>query len=764
MTERSHTTDAQPAKRQKVDVACDLCRSKKIKCDSVRPVCGPCMKKKNNAPSCSWEGGVFRNQQPSRAELFRLRRRIEELESHAASKGDQPNEDPHSDPHQNQNNDIPIQAERDVQQHGVGAANASLGGTRRHGEQFSQNQNPANIISPALTQSSMRTSSVTDGASTQATEGSIGASSINSDFYGGSSVVSFLSQMRNAVHQKLGFSDPTRPTGAEDLQTHILGATATQRLKPLHYVLPGRRQADKLLSLYWDMVHPLYPFLEKRQFLAQYETLWVHQEDDTEDPVFLCSLNLLFALSSQLNGDMCPTERHSSADVFFGRAKEYLDVWHLQNLQSVQMLLLMSIYLQSLCELNQSWMITGVAIRTAQSLGLHLYETGRKYGPHGNRGLLRRVWHTCVLLDRMAAMTYGRPSMTTASITTKSHVSHFVDEDFYSTGDLQAMPSLDQPAGIGFFSQSIRLFEILDEVLGGFYSDQLEMASPNGELLATLLGRTTVNNKWFILEIDKKLLEWEERVPSHLRVKDASLGSGNSCTITRQATILRQQYLHTRLLLMRPILSVYLSAEGVSSSGTTSIRSSLCEKIAEQCSVACVKTAQEMIDIGYSECPRNPNLVGMTEAWWHNTLFIYSAATVLIAARLSPSILSEIPEQSILQSWSRANDVLKAFQIFTPKVQRLVEALELIYQIIPEQYCRSRLQTQQNDMHTEESRNVPTQPQQVLQGQDLLNAAQAADIQTMSTLAEFSGDEMVDSDLLFGINNFAWLTAMPFEL
>ncbi|KAI8933954.1 hypothetical protein NX059_008728 [Plenodomus lindquistii] len=569
--------------------------------------------------------------------------------------------------------------------------------------------------------------------------------------------------MRNAVHQKLGFSELTKSTGGEDLRTYILGARATQGFKPRHYVLPGRRQADRLLSLYWDMVHPLYPFLEKRQFLAQYETLWMHQEADTEDPVFLCALNILFAISSQLNRDMSPTERHSSADVFFERAKESLDVWHLQNIQSVQMLLLLSIYLQSLGELNQGWMITGVAIRTAQSLGLHLYENGRQIGPHGNRELIRRVWYTCVLLERMAAVNYGRPSMTSASITTKTNMSYVFEEESHSTENLQGVPTLDQSSDIRFLSQSTQLFEILDEVLGGFYSDQLEMASPNRELLETLLGRTTADNKWFILEIDRKLLEWEAKVPSHLRVQEASLGSGNSCTLTRQATILRQQYLHTRLLLMRPILSAYLSAEDVSSSGGASIRSSFSEKIAEQCSVACIKTAQEMIDIGYSERPRDPNLVGITEAWWHNVLFIYSAATVLMAARLSPSILSEIPEQSVLRSWSRANDVLRAFQVFNPKVQRLVEALELIYQIIPEQYCRSRHQIQEDEIHAEEPQEVPIQPQQDPQSQDFLSAAYAADMQTISTPAEYSGDGIVDNELLFGVNNLTWLTAMPFE-
>ncbi|OAL44780.1 hypothetical protein IQ07DRAFT_684639 [Pyrenochaeta sp. DS3sAY3a] len=758
MTERSSTTDVQPAKRQKVAVACDLCRSKKIKCDSIRPVCGPCMKRKDGVPSCSWEGSVFRNQQPSRAEIYRLKRRIQELESQHTNEGDQPNENIQNDPQHHRNKNTLTQAERDIQQDDICPHDSGLVGARRHTELFSQGKDCAPPISPAQTQGSMRNPSVTDTLSAQPTEGSIGSYSVNRDFYGGSSVVSFLGQMRHAVHQKLGFSDPTKPTGREDLKTHILGPSATQRSKQLHYVLPGRRQANRLLSLYWDMVHPLYPFLDKQQFLAQYETLWVHQESDSDDPVFLCSLNVLFALSSQLNEDILPNERQESANAFFERAKESLDLWHLNTIQSVQMLLLLSIYLQSLCALNQSWMITGVAIRTAQSLGLHLYETGRQIGPHGNREIVRKVWHTCVLLDRMAAMTYGRPLMATVKITTKTQL---FDEDFCTPEDL------DQPSAVGFFAQSIKLFEIIDEVLGGFYSDQLEMGFLGGELLATLLERSTADNKWFILDIDRKLLEWEEKLPSHLRANEAALGSGISRAVPRQATILRQQYLHTRLLLLRPILSAYLSSEGVRFSGGASIRSSLADKIAEQFSVTCVKTAQEMIEIGYSERPRNPELVGITDARWHNVLFIYSAATVLIAAKLSPSILSKIPEHSVSKSWSRANDVLTSFQVFNPTVQRLVEALELIYQIIPEQYSRSMHPMQLNEVHTEEVHDVSTQAQtqrQGLLGQGLLYASQSTDVDTISTPADYTGNNTVENDLSFFANNFAWLTTVPFEL
>lgn len=490
--------------------------------------------------------------------MLRLKRRIEELESHAVIQGNKTNHNPHEHPHNKDINNVSnihnihnnigeasqVQAAQGNEQNNSCTPDSASGKAGTRTELFSQGQNPATPISPARTQHSMRNPSVTDRVSSETPIGSIGSLesySVNSDFFGGSSAVSFLSQMRNAVHQKLGISDATIPGAPEDLQKQILGAPAMQRYKQIHYVLPGRRQADKLLSVYWNNVHPLYPFLDKRKFLAQYETLWVHQESDQEDPVFLCALNLLFALSSQLNGDVCPNDRHSSADGFFERAKESLDLWHLNTLQSVQMLLLLSIYLQSTCALNQSWMITGVAIRTAQSLGLHLYETGRRFVSQEERELARKVWHTCVLMDRMVAMTYGRPPMTTARIETKAHMPQSVDEDFHPTEDHRPMPYPGQPSTVDFFSQSLRLFEILDEILGEFYSDQLEKGCPSGDVLETLLGRTTADKKWFMLDIDKKLLEWDNKLPSHLKVKHTSLSSSFSCTFTRQATILRQQ-------------------------------------------------------------------------------------------------------------------------------------------------------------------------------------------------------------------------------
>lgn len=51
----SSTNKSRPTKRQKVSLACQECRDRKIKCDGARPTCGPCLKKKKPEGTCVYE-------------------------------------------------------------------------------------------------------------------------------------------------------------------------------------------------------------------------------------------------------------------------------------------------------------------------------------------------------------------------------------------------------------------------------------------------------------------------------------------------------------------------------------------------------------------------------------------------------------------------------------------------------------------------------------------------------------------------------------
>lgn len=194
-------------------------------------------------------------------------------------------------------------------------------------------------------------------------------------------------------------------------------------------VLPPRKVADGLVNNYWTYVHTLYPFLHKPSFMHTYNQLWSYPDQGTPnsntsssvnytnyeeshlyesegEPLFQCTLNLVFALGCQLSPDTHESEREASSDVFFQRSKKLLhfDILEEGNIKVVQALLLMGQYLQCTKLPGRCWIVVGLAIRVAQGLGLHL-EGKSNHMPkiavnQLDKELRKRLWGGCIVLDR----------------------------------------------------------------------------------------------------------------------------------------------------------------------------------------------------------------------------------------------------------------------------------------------------------------------------------------------------------------------------
>jgi hypothetical protein len=160
--------------------------------------------------------------------------------------------------------------------------------------------------------------------------------------------------------------------------------------------------ADSLMQVYWDYVFPLYPFLIPDEMKKEYEKIWSGNGLEYDENMLMCTLNVIFALASQLADFVPPTERETSADVFFSRAKGLFqfNLWDTGSTGLIQCLLLMAQYLQSTDSAHQCWIVTGLAIRNAQSLGLHLPQTINRLQTFRERQLARKIWHGCILMDR----------------------------------------------------------------------------------------------------------------------------------------------------------------------------------------------------------------------------------------------------------------------------------------------------------------------------------------------------------------------------
>lgn len=224
------------------------------------------------------------------------------------------------------------------------------------------------------------------------------------EYFGRSSAGSFTAQIRKAIEAKIGEDNQYFPSKDDAAAAQRLRAapTADPVINDAHRVLPTRRQADHLLSLYWTKVDPLYPFLDRQKWEESYRGIFNGTSIEVEEHTFLATLNVIFALSSQLLESQTPEQRDESSSVYFNRAQVLLplNTWDDGSIELVQYLLLTSQYLQSTDRPHQTWMTVGSAVRIAQGLGLHLCETSAHHPDANERELLRRIWYGCVLMDR----------------------------------------------------------------------------------------------------------------------------------------------------------------------------------------------------------------------------------------------------------------------------------------------------------------------------------------------------------------------------
>jgi hypothetical protein len=227
-------------------------------------------------------------------------------------------------------------------------------------------------------------------------------------YFGSSSAGSFTKQIKAALDARLAKSPAAPPTH----NTAAFAGASSSGFKDANggysiaddpnYVLPGRRQADHLMDLYWHYVDTLYPFLDRVKWGRYYSNMFAGTPLGTDERVFVSTLNIIFALSTQLIESLQPEQRDGASRVYFHRAQALLrlGLWEPGSLELVQCLLLMSQYLQTTSNAHQMWMVVGSAVRTAQSLGLHLPETSAGIVDPVERELVRRLWHGCVLMDR----------------------------------------------------------------------------------------------------------------------------------------------------------------------------------------------------------------------------------------------------------------------------------------------------------------------------------------------------------------------------
>ncbi|KAH2074078.1 hypothetical protein KXW40_001995 [Aspergillus fumigatus] len=714
-------------KRRKVAVACDECRTRKVRCDGIQPVCGPCMKRSD--ARCVYTGELEKRR-AVRNYIASLESKIRHLESPGGRQvaGYTQSKSPFAQVSPSLQSLERLSPSQTVHRNRYDDRNDFSTG---NGGQ------PGNAVCRRL-ERPLDPEGRDDGVN--AMMGSLEEERQTQGFFGSSSATSFMRQIKTAVEKRVG--SPDRRTSESILGTAPQSSPLFNRTKRpsiiSNYVLPPRKTADNLMDVYWGFVFPLYPLVDSIQLRAEYSKLWTGETLDSDENMLMCTFNVIFALACQLADFIPPNEREASADAFFSRAKDLLhfNLWHGGSAALIQCLLLMAQYLQSTDSAHQCWIVTGLAIRNAQSLGLHLPQTIARLPSFQEQQLARKIWHGCVLMDRVISMTFGRPAMISKASCGAVPLPATVDEEYIpaSLGDEVRQPA-GRPSVMAFYAKSLELYEILNDILLSLYKPVPE-ENPE-DIYDFYFNKGSDESARTVFELDRALTKWAQSLPAHLRGDTPSMPE--DAVFYHQSVVLRARFLHVRMLLFRPILSKYCTArEFTPHDPLISVNDSFPQRVAQQCSIICVKVAQEVIELIYSNIPAD-GTTGPLPAWWYNILYVYTAATVLIAGRLRSAIIEEVTETAISRSWNCALEILRSYHSHSSSARRCVAALEILYEKV---------------VSEGPPRNEP------------LTHAQAS---TFNTTNDMSLGEGMNAILLDGFNmpdfqDMSWLNSVPSNL
>ncbi|KAK6205243.1 fungal-specific transcription factor domain-containing protein [Scheffersomyces amazonensis] len=464
-------------------------------------------------------------------------------------------------------------------------------------------------------------------------------------FYGRSAAISFMKELSSVVDENTREDEENESERSYRYTMSRNDKSATTRKADI--VVPPRSVADKYVNNYFEYAYTLYPFVHRPTFMKGYEEIWSSESGTNEvDELFYSILNIIFAFGCRLTPEGEQHESTSNADLYFERSQELLR-FHLMDTGSVllvQALLLTGQFLQATTRSAGCWNILGLSIRIAQGLGLHSDLNLIQTKSYIEKEIRKRLWHGCLLMDRIVSMTLGRPLMVTDDH--KSELPATVDDE-YITDEAILYSPVGQPSVLSFFSETVKLYDILSEILQTFYNDEPDY----------------VDLFLHIFKFEEKLSRFHENIPDHIKYGIEM----KEKPYERQSIVLHIRYLHLKIMLYRPAL--FPKKRGRTNS------SELYSSAQKSVSLVCVETAIELINLINKFRSRD---IFLLPAHWYNVFYIYTAETVLLAAKLQPTLPNEINVDVFTTTWSMGLDILASYKLQTDSAARCLKVLEMM--------------------------------------------------------------------------------------
>lgn len=261
------------------------------------------------------------------------------------------------------------------------------------------------------------------------------------------------------------------------------------------------------------------------------------------------------------------------------------------------------------------WTTLGLAIRIAQSVGLHVERDDRK--PLEGKAAVkteigRRIWYSLYVLDRLLSLQLGRPPAIHDDDCPLSLPSRAEDTGIDWEAEDSEPVVFDSPSTGDYFLSVIALSRIIGYVLRDLYGPHRAKSTTDG--LASTIA------------IDKQLLEWKRNLPRTLRF-DFGHAFEMSLSFKRQRNMLAIKFHHLRALIHRPYLCLSL-LKRFDSTSTTQIEGQ--EHIIDRYEKICVSEAQETAHLLHNITDEKDLVHDFP--WWQMISCLICASSILLVA------------------------------------------------------------------------------------------------------------------------------------
>ncbi|CAO3627843.1 unnamed protein product [Cunninghamella echinulata] len=438
-----------------------------------------------------------------------------------------------------------------------------------------------------------------------------------------------------------------------------------------------KHTSDELLKIYFAYVHPLFPVVNKSEFLQQYR----QQVGKLPSPPLLCAMygtatRFIECCKAIRNQDLITghVQGHSS-EVWFNQHMSYVKCSFDPSLPIIQSILItMHYHAGSEKKWSNAWMLNSVAIRMAQDIGLHRSLNSGNL-PEKEMETRKRVWGLLYSVDRWFSAGTGRPLTAfdedcDASIPKEIiDLTEILDDPTYenkynqnvnnnekdnsallleqprfpsaTTCPLTLMCNSKMPAFEAII-HIIKLSRILGQVIQSLYT-------PAAKKYCLTYGCTEILNL-----LEKSLTEWRSNLPSYLQISTSSTYFDPACNdegLFALRGLVNICYYTVLILIHRPFIE----------KDPLLLVSQVSLSICSNAAIRCVDIAEKI---------QSEDSVLVTWGFIMYPIFIASLIHVY-NAKHPDSIVSDVAKANLL----RALNLLKRFSKLSPIAYKIYTAL-----------------------------------------------------------------------------------------